>query len=200
MKQLLLRIPPSVEPENCQWTAIVGLGGVGKTQIALEAAFQVRDKHPNCSIFWVPAVDASSFENAYRNIGQLLGIDGINDDKADVKMLVKTALTERASSWLIIIDNADDADLFFDDDTGLINYLPFSWNGSILFTTRNREIISSLDVPESNVLTVGAMNQDEALTLLRTHLSDSLMRDTESSSKLLEALEYLPLAIRQASA
>lgn len=200
LERLLSRIPPSVEAENCQWTTIVGLGGVGKTQIALEAAFQVRNKYPECSIFWVPAVNSSSFENAYRNIGQLLGIDGINDDKTDVKMLVKTALIECVSSWLLIIDNADDADLFFDDDTGLIKYLPFSWNGSILFTTRNREIVSGLDIPESNVLTVEAMSQGEALELSRTHLSESLMRDMESTAKLLGILEYLPLAIRQASA
>lgn len=86
-KKLLASVPPNVDADYCQGTAIVGLGGVGKTQIALVAAFRVREKHPDCSVFWVPALDAISFLNAYRNIGQLLDVGGINDDKADVKGL-----------------------------------------------------------------------------------------------------------------
>ena len=193
-------IPPGVEVDNCQRTAIVGLGGVGKTQVALEAAFQVRDSHPDCSIFWVPAVDSSSFENAYRKIGDLLRIDGINEKDADAKILVKTALSQCADSWLLIIDNADNTELLFDHNTGLINYLPSSWNGSILFTTRNREIISRLDIPETNVLAIEEMSENEALELLTLHLNQSQMQDMECTRKLAESLGYLPLALRQASA
>src|SRR6185437_1771864 len=67
--QLVKRIPPNADKDDCQRTAIEGLGGVGKTQIALEAAYRVRKEHPDYSIFWVPAVDTTSFENAYRDIG-----------------------------------------------------------------------------------------------------------------------------------
>lgn len=98
LDRLLELVPPSVEEDICQWTAVVGLGGVGKTQVALEVAFQIRDKHPDCSIFWVPAMNATSFENAYMKIGQLLKIDAIHMNNADVKTLVKTALSVYAGS------------------------------------------------------------------------------------------------------
>ncbi|KAJ4171748.1 hypothetical protein NW754_000325 [Fusarium falciforme] len=140
LRHLHERIPPMASKDDCQRTALEGLGGVGKTQIALEAACRVRDKYPNCSVFWVPAVDATTFENAYRDIGRLLGVTGIDDDNVDVKTLVKAALSrEAAGQWLLIIDNADDAELLF-GPTSLNESLPFSRNGSILFTTRTHEV------------------------------------------------------------
>ena len=60
LAQLLETIPPSTDNDTCQRTAIEGLGGVGKTQIASEAAFRVREKHRDCSVFWVPAIDAAT--------------------------------------------------------------------------------------------------------------------------------------------
>ncbi|RYP20804.1 hypothetical protein DL767_009389 [Monosporascus sp. MG133] len=61
LQQLLQRIPPDANKDDCQRTAVEGLGGIGKTQVAIEAAYRVRDEHPACSVFWVPAVDSISF-------------------------------------------------------------------------------------------------------------------------------------------
>lgn len=61
LAQLSARILPIVEGDNCQRTIIEGLGGFGKTQIALEPAFQVRDEHPDCSVFWVPGRGSRQF-------------------------------------------------------------------------------------------------------------------------------------------
>lgn len=41
---------------ECQKLALVGLGGVGKTQVALEFTYIVKEGRPEYSIFWVPAV------------------------------------------------------------------------------------------------------------------------------------------------
>ncbi|KAK8924419.1 Nephrocystin-3 [Metarhizium anisopliae] len=200
LSELQERIRPSADKDNCQRIAIEGLGGVGKTQIALEAVHLVREANPNCSVFWVPAVDATSFENAYRNIGNQMKIRGVDEDKADVKRLVKTFLSdERSGDWLLVIDNADDVDLLF-SATSLSDYLPFSRNGSILFTTRNHEVAVRLDVSQRNIIRVPEMDSGEALGLLRKGLAESLIRNTERTMKLLEFLANLPLAIRQASA
>ncbi len=199
LAELLKRIPPNKDKNDCQRTAIQGLGGVGKTQIALEAAYRVREEHPDCSVFWVPAVDATSFENAFREIGRQLQAKGVYDDKADVKALIKTLLSEeRAGSWLLIIDNADDVEIF--GETRLSDCLPFSRNGSLLFTTRNREAIAWLDIPTSNLITTIEMRRDEALELLQRNLDESQTRDAESTMDLLGFLADLPLAIKQASA
>jgi len=194
LAQLLERILPDADQDDCQRTAIEGLGGIGKTQIALEAAFRVRDKHPDCSVFWVPAVDGASFENAYREIGRELGVEGIDDDKADLKALIRAALPRKVvGSWLLIIDNADDADLFD-------SLLPFGYNGSILFTTRNHEVAVMLDIPDRNIIPTTEMDTAEAIMLLRRGIKESQMQDTTSTTALLSVLTYLPLAIKQASA
>nr|XP_036586704.1 uncharacterized protein CTRU02_03292 [Colletotrichum truncatum]KAF6797261.1 hypothetical protein CTRU02_03292 [Colletotrichum truncatum] len=198
LTQLLERIPPSAYGDTCQRTAIFGLGGVGKTQVAIEAAYRVRDVYPDCSVFWVPAVDMVMFENAYRDIGRQLSIQGIEDDEADVKGLVKAALERHdVGSWLLIIDNADDMNMLF-TSSKLISQLPSNRRGSILLTTRNRQAAARFT--RDSVMLLPQMGIDEATQLLHSGLEESQFDHDQSTAQLLEHLTYLPLAIRQASA
>ncbi|KAL1994652.1 hypothetical protein VTN49DRAFT_2122 [Thermomyces lanuginosus] len=200
IKHLLSIVPPHADADDCQRTAVVGLGGVGKTQIALEVAYRVRERLPDCSVFWVPTIDAVSFKNAYRKIGQLLEVPGINDDEADVEELVKSALSdESAGSWLLIVDNADNSDLF-SGDTNLARYLPSSRQGSLLFTSRNRELIVELGITALNTVDVDSMSEEEGLEFLEMHLTKDQISNSDDTAKLLDVLGYLPLAIRQAAA
>src|SRR4051794_9935808 len=127
-------------------------------------------------------------------------IKGIDEDKADVKLFVKTALSEESiGSWLLVIDNADDVELLFGKD-GLSDHLPSSRKGSILFTTRNHKAAVRLGVPKRNIIAVAEMDRGEALDLLQKGLKESQTGDRESTERLLDFLANLPLAIRQASA
>ncbi|KAL6812533.1 hypothetical protein J3E69DRAFT_376335 [Trichoderma sp. SZMC 28015] len=202
LDQLLNMIPPNADEDDCQRTVISGLGGVGKTQIALEAAFLVRKRYPNCHVFWVPAINTNTFENAYREIGRELNIQIIENDKADIKSLVKATLSQISDNWLLIIDNADDAALFGETSevTSLRDYLPFNLKGSILFTTRNLEVSQKLDVRKENIIHLTEMSQSEATNMLQKGLNTHQMSDAQSLESLLEFLTNLPLAIKQASA
>ncbi|KEY73924.1 hypothetical protein S7711_07766 [Stachybotrys chartarum IBT 7711] len=199
LKQLLDSVPPSACTEDCQRIVVEGLGGIGKTQLTIEVAHRVRDIHPDCSVFWVPAVSTIMFENAYREIGRALRIPGIDDDKADVKDLVKTALSRNdTSSWLLIMDNADDAELLF-TSSELMSYIPFSRKGSILFTTRTHNVAIRLR-SRGHIMKLGELNDVEAAQLLHQALEPSQTDNIESTMRLLKYLANLPLAIRQASA
>ncbi|KAL7964914.1 hypothetical protein HDV63DRAFT_234690 [Trichoderma sp. SZMC 28014] len=200
LQRTIARTNPGANRDDCQRTAVEGLGGIGKTQIALEVAFRLHETYPECSIFWVPAVEATGFENAYREIGQSLGVVGIDEDSADMKTLVKAALSRKdAGPWLLIVDNADDADLVC-SRTGLLSCLPFSRMGSILFTTRNHQATVELDIPEAGVVSIPEMSETEATEMLQRSLRESQTQDIESLTSLLDFLAYLPLAIKQASA
>jgi tetratricopeptide (TPR) repeat protein len=193
--------------EDCPRAALVGLGGVGKTQIALECAFRIQSTSPTCSVFWVRATDTTSFDNAYRDIGQQLKIPGLEDDKADVKRLVKTRLSQESTGkWLMIVDNADDFEMFYrgsndNKSDALSGYLPFSMLGAILFTTRDRE--AAKRYAGSNVIDIDEMDDRESRELLQRSLSiknKQLVEDDNSVTALLKSLVNLPLAIMQAAA
>ncbi len=192
--------------DACQRVAITGLGGVGKTQIALELAYRKRGINPNLSIFWVPATQPAAFEQAYQRIGECLQIPGITKDIKDVKQLVKESLSKHnICPWLLIVDNADDSKMLYEEDAEdsttltLVDYLPFSRIGSNLFTTRSRKI--AVKLAGSNVLHVDLMKPDDAKEVLRGCLLDKdLLLDTEAATKLLDLLGYLPLTIVQAAA
>jgi hypothetical protein len=97
LEELFAKLDPENSEDDCQHVAIAGLGGVGKTQIALEAAFRIQKASPDRSVFWISATSSTSFEKGFRDIGQVLQIPGINKDKADVKSLVKTFLSQESA-------------------------------------------------------------------------------------------------------
>src|SRR5579871_4631839 len=98
---------------RCDRVAIVGLGGVGKTQIALEFAHQLRDKQSDCSVFWIPVTNVESMLKAYVEIGQQLQIPNIEQEQVDVQKLVQRRLSQEATGkWLLVFDNADDIDIW----------------------------------------------------------------------------------------
>ncbi|KAJ5140986.1 hypothetical protein N7448_004394 [Penicillium atrosanguineum] len=189
-----------------QRISIVGLGGVGKTQIALELAFQVKEIYPDCSIFWIPVVDMESVQQAYQNIASQLGIEIPDEDEKDVKKAVQRHLSRPQSGrWLLIYDNADDLSMWSEvspglGSEGLREYLPkaSSSQGAILFTTRSHKVAQFLASTE--IIEIAEMDEHKATKVLKNLLvNKSLVDDHESTKKLLDRLTFLPLAIVQAA-
>ncbi|MCJ1307313.1 hypothetical protein MMC25_000959 [Agyrium rufum] len=179
---------------DCEKVALFGLGGVGKTQVALQFAYWVKKNWPEYSIFWVAATNAESFEQAYTEIARLLAISKAADE--DVREMVQRYLSlEAAGKWLLIVDNADEMDVI-----GSINkYLPENEEGLILFTTRHRAIAVSL--ARSDVVELQKMDQQEAMSYLEKSLiRKNLIHNTVVATELLDELTFLPLAITQAAA
>ncbi|KIM93232.1 hypothetical protein OIDMADRAFT_75421, partial [Oidiodendron maius Zn] len=183
--------------------AITGLGGVGKTQLVLELIYRTREKHRKCSVIWIPAMNLESLLQAYRDIAQQLGIPGWEDNKSDIKKLVKDHLSKKgAGQWVLVFDNADNIDMWTKSPENgpppLIDYLPRSKRGCIIFTTRDRKMAVSL--AQKNILEVPSMSEETAIDLLHNCLNKGLLGNEEDTKALLQQLIYLPLAIVQAAA
>ncbi|KAI3190748.1 hypothetical protein CBS147311_9727 [Penicillium roqueforti] len=183
--------------------AIHGLGGIGKTQIALELAYRMREKNPECSIFWIPCTNYESVEQTYLNIALALGISSAEPAKA--KEQVKVHLSQAsAGKWLLVFDNADDMEMWIKPEGStnappLKNFLPRSENGHILFTSRNRKL--AVKLAATNFLSVPDVDQSIAMDILEKSLVQTdLAYDKNAATALLEQLSFLPLAISQAAA
>jgi tetratricopeptide (TPR) repeat protein len=187
--------------QDCQKMSIAGLGGTGKTRVALELAYEVKKMQPDWSVFWLSAVSMESFEQACARIVQALCIPQTRN-KEDPKELVKEHLSSsQARRWLVVVDNADDPDILFGSaqSEGIIDYLPESEGGVTVYTTRTLEVAVSLT--RGDVLELGAMNRRDATDFLSKSLvRKELSTDQAMTDSLLDELACLPLAIAQAAA
>ncbi|OTA82915.1 hypothetical protein M434DRAFT_400839, partial [Hypoxylon sp. CO27-5] len=195
--------------------ALVGLGGVGKSQLAIEHTYRVRDyasrNKQDIWLFWVHASTKARVQESFKTIADVLKLSGRNQPEANILQLVERWLSnEHNGKWFMVLDSADDLNVFYDtkstgqtgsledEKRSLWTYLPQSPNGSILITTRNRELASRLTGSHKNVIDVGPMDPSHALALLATKCGDGL--DMDAGPELVKELEFIPLAISQAAA
>ncbi|KAK4683078.1 hypothetical protein QC764_0025720 [Podospora pseudoanserina] len=186
--------------------ALVGLGGVGKSQLAIEYAHRLATRQPDAWVFWVHAGTYARVEEGFRTIADAVKLTGRNLPKADILQLVYSWLSnERNGRWIMILDSADDRDVFYNATSGderdrrpFVTYLPQSQNGSIIVTTRNKDLAFRLSGRRQNIIEVGPMAQTDALTLLEKKLGSPA--DLDVAADLVRALDLVPLAISQAAA
>ncbi|KAF1937777.1 kinesin light chain 1 [Clathrospora elynae] len=185
--------------------AIVGPGGTGKSQLALQLAHRTRQNNQNCSVFWIDASNLDSLDQSYAEIAQKLNIPRWDDEKASHKQLVKLHLEGRvARQCLLIFDNTEEISLGFPGLSGpqavnLISYLPQSELCSIVFTTTNSNIAERL--ASQNLVKLQHLPPTTAQRMFEKYLDIRLSESEQQEAKLLlQELLYLPLAIVQAAA
>ena len=173
---------------------LIGMGGIGKTQIALEFCRRVYQEKAFQTVLWINAQSVTTVAASFARLFQWLEIpaQGIpsSDEKVDA---VLSTLADWPQPYLLVYDNFDDPK--FDD---ILRFAPSFGPGALLFTSRLREVASFLD----SSIVVDNMTQVEALELLR--ICSGLGLSSENSDvaghSLVNLLVCLPLAIQQAGA
>ncbi|KAH8126404.1 hypothetical protein LI328DRAFT_166169 [Trichoderma asperelloides] len=169
--------------------ALWGLGGSGKTQIALNYAYQ-RCADASCSVLWVHADTEATFSQDYKNIARKLQIDKSRLSEEDLFEAVRDGI-EALSNWLFGVGQTDQ------ETKALFQYIPNASTGIVLWTTRDAHITGTL-VSQGRGIEVARMRPDEAKQLLMTFGSAKPIREEAEIDSLVEELQMLPLAIMQA--
>ena len=166
-----------------------GLGGIGKTQIALQYAHTHRDEYGN--VFWVSTVSEATILTGFQEIGKQTGcvekIEQLEPEEIAARVLSWLNAQKR---WLLVFDNTE-------DDSAVKKFLPHSSpQKHMLMTTRNEHCGISAEKFEVTVLGL-----DEAIELLltRSNTTDTIEARDEAT-RILKLLGNLPLAIEQAAA
>ncbi|URN09654.1 NB-ARC domain-containing protein [Actinomadura madurae] len=94
-----------------------GLGGAGKSSVALEVACRVQEK--GAGVWWIPASDAGRVTMGMLNLARRLRLSDAEIAHRDVADLIWERLADRDTPWLLVFDNADDPAVLTIDDAPL---------------------------------------------------------------------------------
>ncbi|KAJ5166376.1 uncharacterized protein N7482_005157 [Penicillium canariense] len=192
--------------------ALIGLGGVGKTRLAIEYCYRVRQQSTNTWVFWVHASNAARCEESLRNLANRAKIPGREDRNTNIFQLFGNWLQDgKIGEWILVLDNVDDDELLRKplatraeaeanaqySTQPPLRYLLEGSNGSIIITSRNKRVASEIAGHERNLVDVQPMDMAEALALLQNKLDSGTER--ADLSQLVKELEFMPLAIIQAA-
>ncbi len=171
---------------------ISGLGGVGKTQLAIEFAYQAANNNDYSAIFWIPAETSNSIYNAYQEIANHLQLDVKGMELGNIQTLVhnKLATFYKNTKILLILDNVPNYDFVTDYLAKTHKQLSADLFVNILVTSRSQHW------PETPLI-LDIFTKKEAFLFVQRNLPNE---NAVAINQLTEALHYFPLALGQAVA
>jgi tetratricopeptide (TPR) repeat protein/transcriptional regulator with XRE-family HTH domain len=175
--------------------ALYGLGGIGKTQIALEYVYRYASAYT--AILWVSAETTESLFASFASLADVLNLP--ERDEPDQHKMVRAIIRWLGNhkDWLLVFDNVEDLAL-------LQTFLPASRYGSVLLTTRlqtlgtiaQRIAVKPMDAEEGLIFLL------QRAKLLRPGMPSSHLApiDVLSAQAIVEMTGGLPLALDQSGA
>jgi tetratricopeptide (TPR) repeat protein len=194
LKRLRDAFPGGVDNRATTIVALHGLGGVGKTRLAIEYGWQHEAEYTALLL-----VSARTPELLNSNLAELVGpliLDLPEKDARDNEEKIKAALNwlDRNPRWLLILDNIDDAAAA----AAAQALLPRLKGGDVLITSRVANFAAEIETLELDILDHGAAT---AFLLERTARHRRAAADDEvRAGDLAEQLGRLALALEQAGA
>jgi tetratricopeptide (TPR) repeat protein len=195
LTDLHTRLSTSKAAVLTQAQAISGLGGIGKTQTAVEYAYRYRDEYH--VVHWIVAATRDTLITSFLDLARLLNLPEKDVPDQKITMQAVKRWLEQHDQWLLIFDNADDLALTED-------FLPKGGKGHILLTTRAQALGTLADG-----IDIEKMDTEEGMLLL-LHRAKVLARDAPlalapaadraAAESIVKEMDGLPLALDQAGA
>lgn len=169
-----------------------GLGGQGKTQIALEICRRAKENGIE-AIFWVDTSSAHTVKKSFKTIAEATKRphEHVPDDATEI-ILSKFGNWPRP--WIMVFDNYDDVQGF--DDIG--DMIPSAANGCVLVTSRNTESSQLASTADSSIELLGLSEKDTLEVLFNSAKQKANEQVLEHAKKIVQRLVYHSFAITQA--
>lgn len=187
--------------------ALAGTGGVGKSQIAIEYFYRFREQHPSGHVFWIHFSTLERAVSGWSQMARKIEIPSFDRPEADILHLVKDYVSDEAHGpWLLVLDNADDGDVFFKSQICtskssttrvMSSCLPLSKGGITLLITRNRSVGEKMASRKATLSLHTDISRRSVITSFKITRNDW---DEANASKLVTELDCIPLAVTQAAA
>ncbi|KAI9762573.1 MAG: hypothetical protein M4579_000376 [Chaenotheca gracillima] len=195
-EDILSRIDQAFSTEKAPRIAVLqGLGGQGKSQIALEYCRRSRDSQVS-AIFWIDSTNEATVIRSFESVSERVRLqtDYLPDAAPRVDFVLQR-LASWSSKWLMVFDNYDDPLQF----PNIEDFFPRSVLGAILVTGRHTDAAVLVGKETSDFIELHGLGEEAALELLigQSHSDESV---SEASKSIVERLGYHPLAIAQAAA
>ena len=171
--------------------ALSGLGGVGKTQLAIEYAVRHRVDYPD-GVFWVNAESAGGLTGGFVEIAKTLRLPAAESNNHEQAVRAVLERLNGTSGWLLILDNVANRH-------DVQAFVPERGGGDVLITSRE-SVFPELGIPRSLEVLDLAAGDTVRFLLARTGRGDADPSDRAAAAELAAELGNLPLALEQAAA
>ena len=185
---------------SCVDTAIYGLGGIGKTSLAVEFIWRHKNEYPG-GIFWISGESNMTFQSSVREMALEMQITSPESDFSFTLMKALAWLKKQSKMWCLVVDNLDQLEMSEDMRKLLRGKWKQGSRGHVIVTTRRepREILRETGVEEKSCIELKRLTQEQSVEFLRKKTGRTKGEDSEVR-ELASELSGLPLALDQAAA
>jgi tetratricopeptide (TPR) repeat protein/transcriptional regulator with XRE-family HTH domain len=185
-----LRVPANPRNGTVGLVAVTGMGGIGKTALAIQTAHKLVDSYPDGHLYLnlrgygpgVPMTTADALRQLLRSLG--LDLHLIPEGVEEAAALLRSQLAGRRV--LVLLDNAADV-------PQVLPLLPGSPGSAVILTSRG----SLATLPGSRQVRLDALSETESVELLSGVVgADRVVAEAEAAESLTRLTGRLPLAVR----
>ncbi|KAG9233756.1 hypothetical protein BJ875DRAFT_511220 [Amylocarpus encephaloides] len=175
------------KPRSKGRIAIVGLGGIGKTELMVEFTYRLREVSPDVPIFWFRSIDLLSSPEA----------SSTSSSSATGMQMDKWLETERSSKSLLVVDPGESFQCITQHygDDHLLDKLRL-YHGSCIILTRDAQSGRSFAGPHG-LCELGDLDLDICTTLLHCRLGPLAQGSSSEIEEVAQSMSCLPGAILQ---
>ncbi|KAL4946961.1 P-loop containing nucleoside triphosphate hydrolase protein [Aspergillus filifer] len=184
-------LQPLDKSQEQQRLVLGGMGGIGKTQLAIAYAKSRHQLYD--SVLWLNAGSEATLRDSFLSIAkQIFRLQQPDKLQAEAAVIhtCQWLSDTRNRRWLLIFDNYDDPDEF-----EIKKYFPFASHGVVLITTRQPNLIAGKKISIQPIQDI-----EENLMILQSRSKREGTRTDPHAKRLVERLAGLPLALATAGA